>query len=198
MPTPTGKLQINTKVYWNYIYTTPAKEKEYWTDTARFPTAVSYVKDGDKFIDLGCGVGIPGRMIKEQKKGCEIWGVDISSEVIENNKKADPDIKYSQGYIGRLEHLPKNYFDVCFSGETIEHLDFPQDLFKDAHRILKPGGRLIITTPIEDHIDSPEHVWMFTRNDIRKLFTDAGFKNVEFIDLPDTEYLIVFFATGIK
>ncbi len=194
----TGNSQINTKVYWDYIYTTPAKEIEYWSDTNRFPKILDYVKDGDKFIDLGCGVGIPERMIKRTKKGCELWGIDISSEVIQKNLKEEPDIKFKQGYIGGLDFLPKNYFDVVFSGEVAEHLDNPLVLFRDAVRILKKGGKLIITTPQEDGVISPEHLWYFDQDDIKNLFHGAGFKKLEFIDLPDMEHLLVFFVVGTK
>lgn len=194
----TGNPQTNTKIYWNYIYTTPAREQEYWTETNRFPRALTYVKDGDKVMDLGCGVGVLLRMIKKERKDCELWGVDISSEAIKNNLVHDPDIKYQQGYIGNLKHLPTDYFDFVFSGETIEHLDNPSDLFNDAYRILKKGGTLIVTTPQKDHIDSPEHVWYFEREDIIELFTTAGFSSPEFIDLPDMEHIIVFFAVGKK
>lgn len=194
----TGNPQINTRVYWNYIYTTPAKRKEYWVHTNRFPLAVSFVKDNDRFIDLGCGVGLPGRMVKEKHKGCEVWGVDISSEIIEQNKIDDPGTKYFQGYIGALDFLPLEYFDVVFAGEVIEHLDNPMDLFRDAYKILRKGGKLIITTPIKDGVDSPEHVWYFEKDDIEKFYRDAGFNQPEFKGLPNLEYKVVFFAIGEK
>jgi ubiquinone/menaquinone biosynthesis C-methylase UbiE len=195
---PTGNDNINSKVYWNYIYTTPAKLQEYWTTTNRFPRALTYIKDGDKVIDLGCGVGVLERLIKKEKKGCEIWGVDISNEAIKNDLDHDPDIKYQQGEIGNLSKLPEDYFDVVFSGEVIEHLDHPEDLFNDAQRILKKGGKLIVTTPQDKHVDSPEHVWYFTKDDVNTLFTTTGFTKPTYEDLPDLEHIIVFFAVGEK
>jgi len=192
----TGNDQINTRVYWDYIYTTPAKEKDYWSSTNRFPKALEYVKKGDKFIDIGCGVAIPARLAKE--KGCEVWGVDISKEIIKKNQDEEPDIKFIQGEVGHLEFLPDDYFDVVFSGETLEHLDNPSDLLKDAYRILKKGGKLIITTPQDKGIVSPEHMWYFSKDDMENLFFSAGFSSLEFVDLPDLEHMIVFFVTGIK
>jgi ubiquinone/menaquinone biosynthesis C-methylase UbiE len=194
----TNNEQINTKLYWNYIYNTPAKFKEYWQRNHRFFTLMDYIKDGDKFIDLGCGVGCPAQIVNEQKKGCEIWGVDISSDVIKANKKDAPYAKWHQGYIGGLDFLPNNYFDVCFAGELIEHLDNPMDAFMDAHRILKKGGKFVITTPHEDKILSSEHVWFFDQADIKALFKDTGFKKIEFVKLPDTEHILVIFAVGTK
>jgi ubiquinone/menaquinone biosynthesis C-methylase UbiE len=194
----TGNENINTKVYWDHVYTTPAKELSYWADNRRFPKAIEYVKDGDRFIDLGCGVAVPGRAIQKLKKGCEIWGVDIAEEVIEANKRNDPKSTYYQGYIGSLDFLPENYFDVVFCGEVIEHLEDPAVAFQDAYRILKKGGKFIVTTPESDHITSPEHYWYFTHEDVEKLYKETGFKHIEFVDLDDLEYLLVIFGIGIK
>lgn len=195
---PTHNGQINTKTYWDQIYTTPSREQEYWSRTFRFFTAVDYVHDGDKFLDIGCGVGVPCRLVQEKKKGCETWGVDISHKVIESNKTNAPETKWHQGYIGALTFLPREYFDVIFCGEVIEHLDRPEELFREAYSVLKKGGKLIITTPKEDHIISPEHVWEYEKSDIEKLFVDQGFNKLQFVDLPDMEHLTVFFAVGEK
>lgn len=194
----THNLQINSRTYWNHIYTTPAREKEYWSRTFRFFTALNYIEDGDRFIDLGCGVGIPCRMVLEKKKGCEAWGVDISDQVIDKNKTDEPRGQWRQGQIGALYFLPKGYFNIAFCGEVIEHLDIPQEAFDEAYRILKKGGKFIITTPRENRIQSPEHVWEYTQDDVRQMYANAGFHNVEFVDLPDMEHLTVFFAVGTK
>ena len=195
---PTGNPQINSKVYWNYIYNTPAKEVAYWSDTGRFPAVVNEVKDGDKFIDFGCGVGIPGRTIMESRKGCEVWGTDISDDIIERNKKRDTDIQYFQGYVGYQDFLPSDYFDVVFAGEIIEHIDEPNKLFEEAYRVLKKGGILIVTTPKEDRVRSSEHVWYFEEEDVKKFYRDAGFNGPKLIDLDGMEYMVVFFALGEK
>jgi 2-polyprenyl-3-methyl-5-hydroxy-6-metoxy-1,4-benzoquinol methylase len=190
--------QINSKQYWNYIYTTPAKAVDYWTPTRRFAKALEYVKDGDKVIDIGCGVGVLTRMVGRERQGCEVWGTDISDEIIKNNILSNPETKYLVGYAGEQKDLPSEYFDVVFSGEVIEHMDVPEMLFSEAYRILKPGGKLIVTCPKDDNVRSPEHLWYFNRDDITTFYTDAGFKSSELIDLDGTEYLVVFFALGTK
>jgi ubiquinone/menaquinone biosynthesis C-methylase UbiE len=190
--------QTNTKVYWNDSYGNPTKASEYKASSERFEEAVKFIKEGDKFIDLGCGVATPARLLKKNNVKTEVWGVDISDVVIEQNKGDIPEGKWQQGYVGSLDFLPKNYFDVVFSGEVIEHLDDPADLFREAYSILKDGGKLIITTPIEDKIRSEEHVWSFDKEDMIKLFTDAGFKDLKFVELKDLEYTFIFFVVGTK
>lgn len=194
----TNNPQINSRTYWNYIYTTPAKEKEYWDRTYRFFTLMDYIKDGDKFLDIGCGVAVPARIIKERKTKAEIWGVDISDEIIERNKKDIPDGHWYQGCAGGVEDIPINYFDVVFAGELIEHLDNPLELFRDAHKLLRKGGKFIITTPKENHVISPEHMWFFNQDDLENLFFSGGFKRVKFVKLADIEHLAVFFVVGTR
>ena len=190
--------QLNTKTYWNYIYTTPARSREYWERTYRFLNFLNYVKDGDKVIDLGCGVGIPCRLVQEKKKDCETWGVDISNEVIENNVSEEPKTTWKYGHIGNLSFLPMDYFDVAFCGEVIEHLDNPLVAFQDAYRVLKNNGKFIITTPIKNHIYSDEHQWEFEEQDIELLYKQVGFKNIKFEQLPNMEHTMIFFVIGEK
>lgn len=206
---------INTKNYWNSIYgddTSRATYASQGTDhnhlpvkggsvysvkTARFTTALNFIKDGDKVLDIGCGVGVFTNLVKKTYPKCDVYGVDISSAAIEANKKENPDINYAQGYIGRLYYSNK-MFDVIFCGETIEHLDDPLVLFKEAYGFLKEGGKLIITTPRNDKIISEEHVWFFEQEDVESLFIKAGFKDIKFEYLKDMEHLLVIFAVGTK
>lgn len=200
---------INTKTYWNGIYGSEEKRQGYadtGTDqavhgmqtTKRFSRALQEVKADDRFLDIGCGVGVMTKLVKDSYPLSEVWGVDISDQAIEDNKKERSDITYQQGYIGDLKDIPTNYFNVVFSGETLEHLDEPSTLLSEAYAFLKEGGKLIITTPLQDAIQSPEHTWFFTQGDVEQLYLNAGFKRIEFVYLPDLEHLLVIFAIGYK
>ena len=211
----TGNPNINTKFYWDATYEDVTKREEYQIDTTelehpvnvngvfvyptkRFSTAVAMVREGDKTIDIGCGTGGFARRVLEKYPLNESWGVDISSTVIEQNKKACPDGIFYQQYIGSMDKVPDDYFDIAFSGEVIEHLENPEILFQDAYRCLKVGGKFIITTPNERHVQSKEHIWYVSKDDILKLYDDAGFTNIEFIDLKDLEKKVVIVAVGEK
>lgn len=199
----TGNNQINVKTYWDGIYKDPNNNNDYWGwnknyKNMRFIKALEYIKDKDKFLDIGCGNGSFCKGIKESKPDCEVWGCDIAKESVRRAKLNNPDINFIPEEVGNLNSIPDNYFDVVFAGEILEHMTDPNDLIKDGERKLKKSGMMIITTPLNETINSPEHMWYFTKDDVENLFLSNGFKSVEFIDLPDMERLYIIFAIGKK
>lgn len=211
----TGNLNINIKPYWDRIYADHNKRETYdimsgeidegkFVDgvyirpSKRIKTASDMVSEGEKSLDIGCGVGTFTKHILAKYPHNECWGVDISRSVVEANKEKMPEAVWYQQHVGILDAVPENYFDVVFSGEVIEHLDDPADLLKDAYNSLKSGGRFILTTPKDEAVRSPEHVWYFSKKDIKELFENNGFVDIEFIDLPDVEKEIIIFCVGVK
>jgi 2-polyprenyl-3-methyl-5-hydroxy-6-metoxy-1,4-benzoquinol methylase len=207
----TNNPNINQAWYWNSIYKGDARQQyatqgtdlakakgHYIKPTARFGATLQEVNNGDVCLDIGCGVGVLTNLIKNTYPNCEVWGVDISDQAIRDNIKENPSITYHKQEIGNLNKVPSNHFDFVFSGETLEHLDHPEDLIKDACMALKPGGKLVITTPEGHNIPSEEHVYEFSHEDVEKLMKDNGFDNVRFIYLPKLEHLLVIMAVGVK
>ena len=211
----TGNPNINTKFYWDNIYADRDRIDRYEAESGeldhpviidgnfiypskRFSTAVDMVSEGDKVLDIGCGTGAFIKRVLNKYPFNEAWGVDISASVIKSNQERIPDGVFYQQYIGRLDKVPENYFDIVFSGEVIEHLEDPNILFKDAYMCLKEGGKFIITTPNNESVKSIEHVWYVEEDDVRKFYDDNGFKNVEFVSLHDFERAIIIFAIGEK
>lgn len=207
---------INTREYWDSCYGSELKRTQYAAQgtcadvtsvrvedtvvntTQRFYRALEEVEDGDTVLDIGCGVGVFTNLVFRNRPGCEVWGVDISAKAMHDNTLENPYIKYIEQVVGNLDKVPKNYFNVVFSGETLEHLDDPNDLFKDAYSVLKFGGKFVLTTPLTDRIKSSEHTWEFDHEDIKELYTKNGFERVRFVYLPNREHLLVIFAIGFK
>ena len=73
--------------------------------------------------------------------------IDISQTVIDHNREILPEVQFELVTPGAPTPFPDNYFDVIFSSEVIEHLYDVDFVFNEFSRMLKPGGRLILTTP---------------------------------------------------
>lgn len=194
----TNNPQINVRTYWDGIYSDPSKRDQYWDRSWRFYKTLEFVKDGDKFLDIGCGIATCVNAVKEKYPNCEVWGTDIAKDTMKVNAEMYPNIKFIGNEVGYLKDVPDNYFDFVFAGEILEHLDDPNLLIKDAFSKLKTGGTFVCTTPLDDHVRSPEHTWYFSKEDVTKLFKDNGFETPEFVDLPNMESAYVIYAKGIK
>lgn len=193
----TGNPNINTKTYWNTRYI-DREAYEVETGSDRFIKAIEYINDGDRVLDIGCGIGTFTSLVKDKMPNCDVWGVDISSRAIEQNVKKHKEIDYRQYKIGSKRPFPDNCFDFVFSGEVLEHLDDPKDLFIDAFNALKSGGIFLLSTPNGGSIKTDEHVWEFNQDDIEDLYFSNGFSSVDFIYLPNMLHLLVIMAIGIK
>jgi methionine biosynthesis protein MetW len=112
----------------------------------RLKKVVSILKNYhfNRFLDVGCGDGSFSSLLKEFTD--EVYGIDISENAVKSANE-----KSIKAYLVNLddEDLPfeDNFFDAVFCGEVIEHLYDTDHLLDEIHRVLKPKGLCIITTP---------------------------------------------------
>ncbi len=99
---------------------------------------------GQKILDIGCATGYIGREFK--KRGATVMGVDISRKAVKLAKEILDDALVSDLNEEKLPY-PKEYFDIVTASEIIEHLFRPLSFLKESRRVLKKGGRAVITTP---------------------------------------------------
>jgi SAM-dependent methyltransferase len=76
--------------------------------------------------------------------------------------------------------LPNEGFDTVFTTQVLEHVADHQQMLREAFRMLKPGGKIILTAPMYwEHHEEPYDFFRFTRYGMAHLFSDAGFKVLE-------------------
>ncbi len=140
-----------------------------------------------KVLDVGCGTGLNSSLIAKQ--GHQMYGVDISSNAI-----AKYNNRGMTGLVCDLERfLPfrAHTFDLVFFSEVVEHLVSPQDVLKEIHRILKPGGKLVLSTPNSafwvyrilgllgytlTEIQHKMHLRFFSKRSLIQLVQQSGFQ----------------------
>lgn len=157
-----------------------------------------YLVSGKEVLDVACGEGYGSNLLSGTAS--KVIGMDIDKAVIE---KAD--IKYGNNklsYItGSVAELPfeEDTFDVIVSFETIEHIksELQEKFLKEAHRVLKKDGVLIISTPNKSVYtdlvkgENSFHVKEFYVQEFIQ-FLNKSFKNIElFCQYPSTGYFIV-------
>ncbi|MBL7206000.1 MAG: methyltransferase domain-containing protein [Candidatus Aenigmarchaeota archaeon] len=100
---------------------------------------------GGRILDIGCGDGFISSLIGK-KTGAEMHGIDVSSSAIQKAKGSG--IKAQSIDIdGKKLPFENGYFDAVFCGDVVEHIFYPDKLLEDVHRILRPGGYIIVTIP---------------------------------------------------
>jgi SAM-dependent methyltransferase len=99
-----------------------------------------------RFLDVGCGDGRFTAFLKNVAGADEAHGVELSPSGVEKARKHG--ILAACVDVG-TERLPcaDGFFDAVFAGEIIEHLVDPDHLLEEIHRVLAPGGFLVLTTP---------------------------------------------------
>jgi tRNA (uracil-5-)-methyltransferase TRM9 len=111
-----------------------------------FKPPAEYAKDGDKVLDLGCG---NGRFIELfRNRNIDYIGIDISQKMIEIARQKFPDGNF-QIFDGLAIPFPDNYFDVIFCIAVLHHIpgsQLRQEFLTEARRVLKQGGKLILST----------------------------------------------------
>ena len=145
---------------------------------------VSSLAPADVALDLGIGDGRGAAAIKTGR----LVGADVSQVALDRARKRVPNAELV--LIEPDEPLPfdDNSFDLVACTETLEHVRDVQLALSEIRRVLRPGGRLALTTPAAarwrmfvmgaEHPFSP-HIRAFTRRSLRTTLEGMGFQIIE-------------------
>ncbi|WP_341582396.1 malonyl-ACP O-methyltransferase BioC [Marinobacter metalliresistant] len=110
-------------------------------------------------LDLGCGTGWFTRKLAAMEQVGAVAGVDLSQGMVqEAREKGSQDVDW---IIADAEHLPLQdaSCDLIFSNLMIQWCEDPRAVFRECRRILRPGGRLMVSSLLDGTLKELKHAW---------------------------------------
>lgn len=106
------------------------------------------VVEGKEILDLGCNIGIFSAALASRYASSNITGIDSASHAIEIAQAVHvglPNLSFKSMDVTKLEFDNHRFDCVCFL-DVLEHINNPIDALREVHRVLKPSGKLILST----------------------------------------------------
>lgn len=140
-------------------------------------------------LDVGCGPGYFLSVLSEVYPQVDLVGVDIDDELLDAARQCVGDNRLVRASAQDLPFSASS-FDLVFSNQVVEHLHNPTQFFREAHRILRPGGLLLFSTPNPAGLAARwlgprwqghrfDHVSLATPEQWRSLCSQVGFEILE-------------------
>jgi SAM-dependent methyltransferase len=168
------------------------QDPEPWAWERRRAMLLDAVRAGERVLDLGCGAGRFVAALRDA--GADPMGAEIAQAALDraarNAPGADLRLLEADGSLP-LEHAS---VDVVWCSEVLEHVPDTAHLLLEVRRVLRPGGRLLVTVPFhgrvraaliavlrfDGHFDPlGQHVRFYTRSSLAATLAHAGFEGVD-------------------
>jgi SAM-dependent methyltransferase len=176
------------------------------------PVALASLKPGETVVDLGSGGGFDCFLAAKQVgESGQVIGVDMTPDMVTKARMNAEKIgsKNVEFRLGEIEHLPvaDNSADIIMSNCVINLSPDKTSVYREAFRILKPGGRLAIadivaTAPLPEEVQKNLALvsacvgGAATIDDTVKMLEDAGFQDIQIKSKDESRKLISEWVSG--
>jgi methionine biosynthesis protein MetW len=192
-PAPASSVAAYYDRYWS-----AELERRYEPGPALWSLILHGVGQATRCLDVGCGSG-NSYAAELRRRGVSYVGVDVSSRAVELARESGLNAHVIED--AATLPLADESFDLVLCVEVLEHLFAPHEAAREIGRVLKPGGRLVVSTPnvaywrlranlllgvwnpIGDELSLEQpwrdpHIRFFTPTTLRRMLLMAGFSSV--------------------
>ncbi len=120
----------------------------------KWPILKSFIplESGKTILDFGCGNGVILKEMTVLNPEARYIGIDVSGTALEMAKKKLPTAVFYKVGDGEKIPLGDKSVDFIFSSEVLEHIYDVENAVSELQRILKPGGKFLLTVPYHGFI----------------------------------------------
>jgi SAM-dependent methyltransferase len=160
----------------------------------------SEVRGRGEICDMGCGPGQVTRYLHDA--GVTAFGLDLSPGMLEQARRLNPDLRFSEGNMLALELEDRSLLGITAFYAIV---NLPEEslpvVFQEMHRVLRPGGLLLLAFHVGDQIVQVQEMWgqpvameffFFQPSAIRRYMEAAGLEIEEIVErgpyAPEVEH----------
>jgi 2-polyprenyl-3-methyl-5-hydroxy-6-metoxy-1,4-benzoquinol methylase len=160
-------------------------EETYWSVITTIENSIDD-KQNAQILEVGCGMGYLTYALNTA--GYNVTGLDISQEAVNEANRS-----FGEHYIAAdiYKYAPNNTakYDIVVLTEVIEHIETPTEFLQQLVSMLKPDGKVLVTTPNKIFADNvvwnsdlpPVHTWWFSEKSFEYIASKINC-NVSFVD----------------
>lgn len=137
-------------------------------------------------LDLACGTGEFGRLLLQDHPNQQIFGIDISAEMLtiaQRKLQSYSAVTFQQGSATAIPSADE-CFDVVVCASSFHYFEYPLDALAEMRRVLKPGGKVVILDWCKDFLlcrfcdavlklFDPAHQQCYTQQELHKYFSTS-------------------------
>ena len=179
------------RAFYESFWAQAPEDPEPWAWERRRALLLAEARPGERVLDLGCGAGRFVAALAEA--GADPVGVELAEAALERARRTAPGADLRRLAPDGSVPLEHRSVDLVWCSEVLEHVPDTGALLNEVRRVLKRGGRLIVTVPDhgrlrrtlialarhESHYDPlGQHVRFYTRRSLARTLRATGFADV--------------------
>lgn len=140
------------KSYFDQIAPDYARHRRVHPEVLRELIVTGPIQPNTRVLEIGCGTGNYIHALRESV-GCPCWGIDPAEQMLAQAAPRSETVQFTRGRAEQLD-FPAESFDMTFAVDVVHHLSNRKLAFREAWRVLRPGGRVCLVTESEEMLRS--------------------------------------------